>query len=320
MKATKIILGFGLIISFFSCGPSANEKSMAEHYNSDEKAGADAAVTSEETLGNGLAKSESNDFISSSAALENKDTTRNFIRTADLKFKVKSVIKSTLTIEKIAMKQDGFVSYTNLESVIDNVTSILISADSSLETTYYTVKNNLTIRVPNTKLDTTLREISKNIDYLDYRIIKADDVSLLILKNKLAQKRLAINAERMKKAIEKSGKKLTNITEAEDAILNRQEEADNEKLSNLELLDKIKFSTITLSIYQRQSLKRELISNYKNIDAYEPGFGSKIIEAIKFGWDILEDFIIVLTKIWGLLLLVLVVYILYKKYGHKSNK
>jgi len=296
MKSTKIILGLGLAISLFGCGRADQEQMESK----------------------AMADSTSNAFISSSAAVENgKDTTRRFIRTADLKFKVKSVIKSTYDIENITNRQGGFVTFTNLTSNINNVTNTAVSADSSLETTYYTVTNSITLRVPNTKLDTTLKEISNNIDYLDYRIIKAEDVALQILSNNLTQKRSAKNEERLTNAIDNRGKKLNETTVAEEILLSKQEQADNAKISNLSLTDQIKFSTINLSIYQRQTIKRELISNDKNIDAYEPSFGNKILEALKFGWDILETFIVFLTKLWGLFLFAIVVYFVYKKYGHK---
>src|SRR5437764_710022 len=103
--------------------------------------------------------------ISSSAAVETgKDSAGKFIRTADLKFKVKSVINSTYGIEDVVTQQEGFVIYTNLASNTDNITTTAISADSSLETTYYTVTNSIVLRVPNTKLDTTLKEIARHID------------------------------------------------------------------------------------------------------------------------------------------------------------
>jgi len=75
------------------------------------------------------------------------------------------------------------------------------------------------------------------------------------------------------------------------------------------LLDQVNFSTIHLTIYQPQ-IKRELIANDKNIDAYEPGFGSKILESILFGWNILAAFILFLVRLWGFLLFALIVYIL----------
>lgn len=296
MQTTKIILGLGLSILLFGCSQSRNEQMESK----------------------AMADSTSNAFISSSAAVENgKDTTRRFIRTADLKFKVKSVIKSTYDIENITNRQGGFVTYTNLTSNINNVTTTAVSADSSLETTYYTVTNSITLRVPNTKLDTTLKEISNNIDYLDFRIIKAEDVALQILSNNLTQKRSAKNEERLTNAIDNRGKKLNETTVAEEILLSKQEQADNAKISNLSLTDQIKFSTINLSIYQRQTIKRELISNDKNIDAYEPGFGTKLFDALKYGWDILETFIVFLTKLWALLLFTILAYFIYKRYGNK---
>jgi len=299
MQTTKIILGLGILISLFSCGPSAEEKMKMVS----------------------AADSTSNAFISSTAAIENKkDSIHKFIRTADLKFKVKSVISSTYNIEDITNRNNGFVTYTNLSSNIDHVTNTAISADSSLETTYYTVSNSITLRVPNTKLDTTLKEISKNIDYLDFRIVKADDVSLQIISNNLTQKRSAKNEKRLTNAIDNRGKKLNETTIAEEVLLSKQEQADVAKVSNLSLVDQINFSTINISIYQRQTIKRELISNDKNIDEYEPSFGSKILDSLKFGWNILEAFLVFLIKLWGLLLFGLVAYILYRKFGRNFKK
>ena len=296
MQTSKIILSLGLSILLFGC--SQTRRGEQER--------------------NAMTDSISNAFISSSAAVENgKDTTRRFIRTADLKFKVKSVIKSTYDIEDITNRQGGFVTYTNLTSDINNVLNTPVSADSTLETTYYTVTNTIRLRVPNTKLDTTLKEISNNIDYLDYRIIKAEDVALQILSNNFTQKRSAKNEERLTNAIDKKGKKLSETANAEELLLSKQEQSDNAKISNLSLTDQVKFSTINILIYQRQTIKRELISNDKNIDAYEPNFGSKIFQAFKFGWDILETFLVFLTKLWGLFLFAVLVYFIYKKYRHK---
>lgn len=146
-------------------------------------------------------------LVSSSAAVENtKDSSRKFIRTADLKFRVEDVKNATYKIEDLIAKYDGFVSYTNLLSNVDNRSVIPISADSSLETIYYTVENNMTLRVPNIKLDSTLKDIAKQIDYLDYRVIKANDISLLLFSNKLTQKRLKKHSDRLSEAIDNKGK------------------------------------------------------------------------------------------------------------------
>ena len=302
MKATsKLFVIIGVIALLFACSQSRNEKMMAEQ--------------------NAAMDSSANKFISSSAAVEKgKDSTRKFIRTADLKFKVKSVIKATYEIENITNQLGGFVTFTKLFSTIDNTTTIAVSADSSIETTYFTVVNEITLRVPNTKLDTTLKSIATLIDYLDFRVIRADDVALNMLANKLTQERVAKNEQRLTNAIDNRGKKLNETTTAEELLLRKQEKSDDAKISNLSLQDQIDFSTISLNIYQRQAIKRELISDNKNIDEYTPGFGSRILDALKTGWEIFENIIVFIAQLWGLILFLVVAYIIYKLFGHKLKK
>lgn len=296
----QLLTAIGCTILFLSC----NNK----RYNTNESYAA-------------MADSATTNYVSSSAAVENnKDTTRKFIRTADLKFKVNNVIKATYDIENIVSRQSGFVTYTNLTSNIDDVTTIPVNADSSLETTAYTVINSVILRVPNIRLDTTLKEIAKNIDYLDYRIIKAEDVALQILSNNLTQKRSAKNATRLSNAIDNRGKKLEETTNAEELLLNKEEESDNAKIANLSMTDQVNYSTVNISMYQRQAIKRTVIANDKNIDIYEPGLGSKMLEAIKLGWKILEAFFVFVTKIWSIILAAIIAIIIYRAYGNRSRK
>ncbi|MDR3339276.1 MAG: DUF4349 domain-containing protein [Candidatus Symbiothrix sp.] len=307
MKNRQFIIGIALAISFFSCSGYTQRE-----------ADPDTAVNMMEFSEE---KSAPSNYISSSVAVENtQDTTRKFIRTADLKFKVKDVIHSTYDIEEIANRQGGFVTFTQLTGNIDYVTTTAISLDSSLISTYYTTVNSLVLRVPNVNLDTTLREIARNIDFLDYRTIKAEDVALDILANTLTQKRNAKNEERLINAIDSRGKKLKETTSAEELLLNKQEQADNAKIANLSLADQINFSTVNVSIYQQQTIRREIISNDKNITAYKPNFGSKLFESIQYGWDILANTFLFIIKLWGFILFGILVYIVYKKYGYKLRK
>ncbi len=262
----------------------------------------------------------STSLSSSAAVVSKKESERKFVRTADLKFKVKSVVKSSYDIEDIVSRQGGFVTLTNLASTVDNVSTTQVSEDSILETTFYTISNTITIRVPNAKLDTTLKEISRNIDYLDYRIIKADDVALQLLSNEFIQKRAIKNEARLTNAIDTKGKKLIETSTTEELLLNKQEAADNAKIANLSLLDQVNFSTININIYQRQTLKRELIGNGKRTKEYEPNFALKIVASLSFGWDILSSTIIFLVKLWAFFLLGIIAYYTFKTFGKRSKK
>lgn len=166
------------------------------------------------------------DIVSSSAAKENTKSNRKFIRTADIKFKVKDVAKSTYVIEDATSKFGGFVTYTDLKSDILEKDETKVSQDSTLVTTKYAVTNEITIRVPNRQLDTVIKTIARQIDFLDYRIIKADDVSLKLLSNQLAQKRGETSGKRLEKAIDSKGKKLDNVIDAEDRLDAKKENQD----------------------------------------------------------------------------------------------
>lgn len=253
------------------------------------------------------------DISSSSAAVEtNGEKGRKFIRTAEIKFMVDNVAKSTYDIESITTKNGGFVAYTKLESTVESVEYTPVSSDSTLQTTKFTVSNNMVIRVPNTKLDTTIKLISKHYKFLHYRVIKADDVALSMLSAKMQQDRASKNAKRLENAIDIKGKKLEEISTAIGYVANSEESRDEAIIRNLSLQDQVDYSTITLDFYQPESVKREVIQNMKNIDAYEPSFGKKLLEAFSIGWDVLVVILVFLAKIWGIILVALIIIATYR--------
>lgn len=261
-----------------------------------------------------------NGFISSQAAVENKkDTAHKFIRTADMKFKVKNVITSTMRIEQLAVQNEGFVTLSNLTQEVAYKENVALSADSTLQTTHYVSRCFITLRIPNTKLDTTLKQIAAEIYFLDYRLIKANDVALDLLQNKLTMKRAKTHEERLTKAIDEKGKKLGETYHAEEGLAGKQEKADEALVSNLRLQDEIDYSTVTLELYQAESLFREVMKDEKNIRAYEPSFFSKAADAIAGGWRAFMVLIVALLNAWVFILLAAVFLILYRRYLYRKG-
>lgn len=297
-KNTKIVLAllaFGLVLS---CKESAESREEALNYS--------------------LAESvDSTSVISSSSAVENKNSNRKFVRTADIKFKVKNVAKSTYAIEDATTKFGGFVTYTNLQSNIYSEDRTKVSQDSTLVTTKFKVDNNITIRVPNTKMDTVIKTIAKQINFLNYRVIKADDVSLQMLSNEMAQKRSNSSEKRLENAIDSKGKKLNQVINAEETLDAKKEQNDATKLQNLALQDQVNFSTLTLNIYQDESIKQEMVANEKSINAYRPNIGLQIWDSIKTGWFTLEKIISFLVVLWPFALIGLLGFLGYKKFLKK---
>ena len=277
------------------------------------------SVTEESTTEVMDDKSKNAALISSSAAAVNTNSTRKFIRTADVKFSVKNVAKSTYAIEDATTKFGGFVTFTNLESTISNEERTKISPDSTLITTKYIVENNITIRVPNTSLDTVLKTIAKQIHFLNHRVIKADDVSLQMLSNEMMQKRSTSSEKRLENAIDSKGKKLNDLTDAEEKLDNKKEQKDASKIQNLSLNDQVNFSTITLNIYQDESTSQEMVANEKSINSYRPNIGLQLLDSLKTGWFMLENIISFIVLIWPLLLFGFLGYFGYKKLKSKKE-
>lgn len=257
------------------------------------------------------------DVLSSSASIVNTNDKKKFIRTADIKFKVRNVAQSTTQIEDATIKFGGFVTYTNLQSTILNEDKTKISQDSTLVSTKYQVENNITIRVTNTQLDTVIKSIAKQIHFLNYRMIKADDVTMQMLSNKMSQKRSVKSEDRLTKAIDNNGKKLNQIVDAEDKLDEKKEKNDATKLQNLSLQDQVNFSTLTLQIYQDETVKHEMIPNEKSLNSYRPNIGLQIWENLKSGWFILENILAFIVSLWPFVLIAFFGFIGYKKFLKK---
>lgn len=298
-KTTKLVWAVLLMGSVVACKQAENENATEAAYDQPS------------------ASTDSTSVISSSAAVEPKNSNRKFVRTADIKFKVKNVAKSTTIIEDATTKFGGFVTYTNLQSHINEEDKTKVSPDSTLVTTKYTVDNNITIRVPNTQLDTVVKSIAKQIDFLNFRVIKADDVTLQMLSNKMAQKRSTATEKRIATAIDEKGKKLNQMMDAEENLDTKKEQNNVKTIENLSLQDQVNFSTLTLQIYQDQTIKQEMVANEKSTNAYRPNIGLQIWEGLKTGWFILESIISFVVVLWPFALMAFLGYLGYKKYLKK---
>jgi hypothetical protein len=285
LKSFSIILSTSLV--FFSCGPSAEEMS-----NNEEKAKrfADSVSTAIQTIEQPKFKSDSN---------------RAFVRTADLSFKVQDVKNATYDIERIVSHYNGYVTSSILESDVNYKNSLRVSKDSMLDIVNYTVHNNIIMRIPNGELDKTLTEISALIDYLDYRKIKADDVTKEFQAAKLSENRFVNHKKRLEKAIDGQGKKLDQMVEAENELLVKQEWADNSKLNTLELAHDVSYSTVSINIYQKETTKKETYAYSLPSEPYTPNFGSKFLTSIRDGASVFGEIILFFVKLWPVALMIL---------------
>jgi len=234
---------------------------------------------------------------------------KKFIQTADVKFKVKDVFKTTMTIEDVVAKHQGFITYTHLQNRIQAEESHQVSADSSLKITAYVMENQLRIRVPSANLQQFLRALNQSVDFPHHRIIEAKEVSLDILEKELVDKRLKNFGHKTENInLVDSLKQAQNL-----ALLENQSKIDENFLAQKKVEDQIKFSTIAMYIYQNPKVSKEMIAIMpQNYPKYEPAFSTKLQKAFSIALDICKYALLALVAISPLILLGFVFYLIYK--------
>lgn len=279
-----------VIACFSSCGPSHEETGFREKTKS--------------------AASEALPYRDEIATDTISGTTRNFIRQASIHFKVKNVLESTTKIEELVSKAGGFVTNSDLNSNKDYTNRVQVKKDSLLETTYYTLTSNITLRVPNKKLDSVLNQVTAMAEFVDSRNIKADDVKLKLLANGIREKRNRASAGNISEKIKEKNHKLASATEAEETRLQKETRADDLAIESLELADQVNYSTVTLSLYQAQTMMSILTPTPVHVEPYAPSFGERLGTSLLNGFEVIKGFIILLANCWGILLILFGLFLL----------
>ncbi len=295
-KLSGIVLG---CIIMASCG-SAREEIEAR-----EKALADSVSVAGAAADEAPAKKKEIAF--------RPDSGRVFVRTADLNFKVKDVKLATFDIERIVRENRGYVTNTALESTVKYKNAVRVSRDSIKETIHYDVQTNMTIRVPNSELDKTLSEIAVLFEYLDHRRVHSEDITRDLQLSALSQSNFKHHKQRVEKVIDEKGKKLNSTLEAENSLFEKQAMANQTSVDTKELNYDVAYSTVSISIYQNESTKSDMLAYSEPIKPYEPPFSGKLMDAASTGGTILVEILLFFIRLWPLWLIGAGVWLLVKR-------
>jgi Domain of unknown function (DUF4349) len=201
---------------------------------------------------------------------------------------VENTEQATYKIEQMARKFNGFVIQTHLESRTLNHSETPISNDSTLETTQFEVGNKLTLRVPNQHLDTFLVEMSRLYTHLDFRQVNAQDLTATFLTNQLKAQLRDNSAQRIAQASDEKGKRLSDITAAEESRVNLKDAAIEQQIQNLETDYDIAFSVVHVDIYQNTVVAKTMKTNVASLSTVA-NFGFRLTTALANGWSILME-------------------------------
>ncbi len=336
MKTKSFIIPL-LIIALvaYSCGGAKRDSSRADKESAateqqkgeyaDESGAKSSAptaaaeeMTSAEKSQAAPAEDYSNMVSSAAARIGKQDSTRKLVRTADLKFRTPDVPKTTYQIEDLVLVHGGYTASSNLASDIIDESTTRISSDSLIESTTYILTNEMSVRVPVEKLDTFLKSIVKFIDFLDYRNIKAEDISLSYLMKELEKKRTDLYNLKMA-SVEASGDSYSKMY-AMQQQLEKQIQSDQAMIDKMQMDDQLKYATVTLHLYGREKTRHVVLPDEEKIESYKPGFGRMLLQAISRGWDVLKLLVVGIIMLWPLWLAGGIVWIALVQAKRRRNK
>lgn len=254
--------------------------------------GADAGVQREEPA------TDASRLASSAATYT--DAQRKFIRTAQANFRVKDVYEAALAIEDAVAAQGGFVTGNEITADVQNTTRQSIGGGKLVELAEYTVRGELTVRVPSDKTQPFLRSIAKDMEFLDRRNFAAADAQFELLRQQLAYQRNQEAQQELGQAKDEGGKlgqKAEVITARNDAKSGR----DEALIAQKEFEDRVEFATLNLSLYQLPKLRRtEMTDMEAAVRDSGPGFFSRLGDSLRAGWFVLLEVGLVLAGLWPL--------------------
>lgn len=309
MKKSKIILALIFILGILSCEQESSSY-RSEVYSD--------SADSLETIDVSTEEFENENIPISSTAATYQDDKRKFVRTADLSMDVKNVYKSTTNIEANTAILGGFVAQSNLESRVLSNKSYPLNNDSAKLVKKYQVSNLMTLRIPQQELGTFLLSLGEEMEFLNYRNISADDVSISLILNELEQNRKSTTNQKLGELAKENGK-ITHKQRVIDQIDQNEELKNSHKANQLTINDKIEFSTIDLLISESPKVYESKVVNLKTYDdKYQPGLLSSAWLSIKGGWGLFQNLLTGLLYLWPIILLGGLVYLLIKNW--KTNK
>lgn len=247
------------------------------------------------------------------------DAQRKFIRTARAEFEVKDVYATALAIEDEVAAQGGFVVGNDINSETQDVRRRSIGDEKQLVLTEYTLRGELTVRVPSEKTQSFLRSIAGKMDFLDNRSFSAVDAQFELLRQQLAAQR-AQSTQRQLGAASTDGGKLGQKVDAIQARGDANADRDEAILAMKEFQDRVDFSTIALVLHQDSQVRKAVRTDVEAVFRDNgPGFSTRLGESLRIGWRGALNFVVAMAQLWPLWLFIAAGYSLLRYWRRRKS-
>lgn len=249
------------------------------------------------------------------------DPARRFVVTANVRFQVKDVYQTALSIEDAAAAEGGFTVSNEIRQQAGTERVQSMSGGRLLKISEYTPVAELVVRVPAARTQAFLRGLASRMEFMDQRDLRAVDVQFDELRQRMAAQRASQTQAKVDDAATGDDAKPGDKLDAARAGHRLAMSADEAELRRRELEDRVAFSTITLNFYQPPQLRQQTLPDTQTAmrDA-GPGFWPRIGQALGSGWRGLLEVLVVIAHAWPLWLVIAVALVLARRVSWRRRR
>ena len=222
---------------------------------------------------------------------------RRMVREAQVNFTAKDVVKTALEIDKLTFQAGGFIEQKNIsfdvldvktQKIADGKIRVFEKVDPHAE---------IVVRVPSEKAAVYVNQLLPLMYFLNQQQYSAKRFELKLLEEKIGQTQ-------------------TVPSDTKQSQLN-----EISRLTQLEVQDRVRFSTISIAIKQPAMVRESLDVDVAAVARLNgDNFWKRAWEGIQYGWQFILDLLVILVTIWPLYLLAFIGFIIYRVTKPLMNK
>ncbi len=230
------------------------------------------------------------------------------VKSADIRFKVKSVQQTAEKITALVVKTNGMVMHHQMESSNQGSRDYRVSDDSLRRVSAFNTSEDMTIKVPSNKLEEFMYQVAHMGTHVTFSKMDIEDKSLdfLSAKLKLNSRKELVDQQKKGKVIIKNP---INVLALKDDMVDGQ-------IDNLKIDAAVKFSIITLNFYESNTILQETIAN-DDPSAYQLPFAKRLANSLSYGWFMFTEFVLALANLWVFVLMAIALWLLFRYYKRK---
>ena len=288
----KLLIAFLSVVIISGCSKRAEESSMdvqadsASVQNQSVEVQAEAVADNEP---NTTPVAEQKPDVILNTAVNPAESARRMVREAHVNFTAQDVVKTTLAIEKLTIEAGGFIERKDIdfrvaESKSQNIADGKVKVFEKVDPLAIMV-----IRVPSERAAGVVNQLLPLMFFLNQQQYSAKRYELKLLEEKISQTQYVPSDTR---------------SAQQNAI---------SRLTQMEVQDRVRFSTITLSISQPMMVRERIDINLDAVARLNgDSFWKRAWNGIQYGWQFVLDLLVLLITIWPLYLIFMIGLVLYR--------